>query len=192
MIRPACGRVVEAAQRTVLELGCGGDARVCPGRSPRRRPVRGGGSHAGKGRRHRGRLVSAAEPPPPRPDVDDRLFGPDRIEAEDEVTWSWWGAPVVYLVAMVVAAVPILIMAVASGSDASTIETGPTYILALVATELAFFGTVLFWVAVVHRTSLSILWPPKEPLRDLAFGIPAGVALYLVGIAVSLVTDQVY
>src|SRR5262249_47820344 len=41
-------------------------------------------------------------------------------------------------------------------------------------------------------TRLSILWPPKEPLRDLAFGIPAGVGLYIVGIAVSLVTDQVY
>jgi CAAX protease family protein len=108
------------------------------------------------------------------------------------VTWQWWEAPVVYLVAMVIAAVPILIAAVASGTDVTTVDSGPTYILALVATELAFFGTVLFWVAIVHRTRLSILWPPKEPLRDLAFGIPAGLGLYIVGIAVSLVTDQVY
>jgi membrane protease YdiL (CAAX protease family) len=136
--------------------------------------------------------VSGAEPPPPRPDVEDRLVGPDPIEADDEVTWSWWEAPVVYLVAMVIAAVPILIAAVASGSDASAVDTGPTYILALVVTELAFFGVVLFWVAVVHSTRLSILWPPKKPLRDLAVGIPAGLGLYIVGIAVSLVTDQVY
>ena len=116
--------------------------------------------------------MSAAEPPPPRPDVDDRLLGPGSVEAADDVTWSWWEAPVVYLVAMLIAAVPILIAAVVSGSDASAVDSGPTYILALVATELAFFGTVLFWVAIVHRTRLSILWPPKEPLRDLAVGIP--------------------
>jgi membrane protease YdiL (CAAX protease family) len=136
--------------------------------------------------------VSAAEPPPRRPDVDDRLFGPSRIEATDDVTWSWWEAPVVYLVAMVVAAVPILIAVTASGGDASSVDTGPTYIVALVSTELAFFGAVLFWVAVVHRTRVSILWPPKEPFRDLAVGIPAGLGLYVVGIAVSLVTDRVY
>jgi uncharacterized protein len=136
--------------------------------------------------------VSAAEPPPRRPDVDDSLFGPGRIAASDDVTWSWWEAPVVYLVAMVVAAVPVLIAVSVSGGSVSDIQSGPSYIVALVSTELAFFGTVLFWVAIVHRTRLSILWPPKEPLRDLAFGIPAGLALYLVGIAVSLVTDQVY
>jgi CAAX protease family protein len=136
--------------------------------------------------------VSAAEPPPPRPDVDDRLFGPGRIEETDDATWYWWEAPVVYLVAMVIAAVPILIVAAASGADLAHPDTGPAYITALVATELAFFGSVLFWVAVVHRTRLAILWPPREPLRDLAVGIPAGVGLYVVGIAVSLLTNQVY
>jgi membrane protease YdiL (CAAX protease family) len=111
---------------------------------------------------------------------------------EDDVTWQWWEALVVYLVAMVVAAVPILIVSFASGGDLSNIDSGPAYITALVSGELAFFGTVLFWVRVVHNTRLSILWPPKEPLRDLAVGIPAGVGLYVVGIVVSLLTDQVY
>jgi uncharacterized protein len=112
--------------------------------------------------------------------------------AMDDVTWSWWEAPVVYLVAMLIAAVPILFAVMAGGGDSTTVDTGPTYIVALVATELAFFGTVLFWVGIVHRTRLSILWPPREPLRDLAVGIPAGVGLYILGIVVSLVTNQVY
>jgi membrane protease YdiL (CAAX protease family) len=130
-------------------------------------------------------------PPPPSAWVPSSGSLPDPA-TEDDVTWRWWEALAVYLVAMVIAAVPILIAALATGKDAASVDTGPTYILALVATELAFFGTVLFWVAVVHRTRLSILWPPKEPLRDLAFGIPAGLGLYIAGIAVSLVTDQVY
>ena len=136
--------------------------------------------------------MSAAEPPPPRPDVDDRLFGPGRIDETDDATWSWWEAPVVYIVAMVIAAVPILIVAAATGTALASPDTGPAYITALVATELAFFGTVLFWIAVVHRTRVAILWPPREPLRDLAVGIPTGVGLYVVGIAVSLLTNQVY
>jgi hypothetical protein len=88
--------------------------------------------------------------------------------------------------------VPLLIVAAASGSDLANPDTGPAYITALVATELAFFGTVIFWVAIVHRTRPATLWPPRQPVRDLAVGIPAGVGLYVVGIAVSLLTNQVY
>ena len=137
--------------------------------------------------------MSAVEPPPPpRPDIDSPLLGPEPFGAEDEATWYWWEAPIVYVVAMLVAAVPLVIVAAASGSELANPDSGPTYITALVATELAFFGSVLFWVGIVHRTRLSILWPPREPLRDLAVGIPAGLGLYVVGIAMSLLTNQVY
>src|SRR5438309_11184511 len=109
MIRPAADRLMEAPERTEVELGW--------------------------------LLVSAALPPweepPPRPDVDG--VGPPG--ALPEATWAWWEAVLAYLAAMVVAAVPLLLMQALFGGELLAGNSGPSFVAVLVIGELAFFVT---------------------------------------------------
>jgi CAAX protease family protein len=129
-------------------------------------------------------------PPPPRPDADGRAAG-DTAEFP-RATWSWWEAFIVYVVAQIVVAVPLVVLQLTHAVDLSDPDSGPAYVTALYAGELAFLVTTLFWVRVVHRTPIAVLGLPRRPLRDLAVGIPAGAGLFVAGIIVSIAVGLLY
>jgi membrane protease YdiL (CAAX protease family) len=93
---------------------------------------------------------------------------------------------------MVVAAVPLLLMQAVFGGELLAGNSGPSFVAVLVVGELAFFVTVIFWIRVIHRTPLTILGRLRQPLRDLAVGIPTGLLLFVAGVAVSVLIDWLY
>jgi membrane protease YdiL (CAAX protease family) len=135
-------------------------------------------------------LVSATPPPwepPSRPDT----VAADPSGGLPEATWAWWEAVLAYVTSMVVAAVPLLLLHALFNVDLLG-DSGPSYVALLVAGELAFFVTVLFWIRVIHRTPLAILGRLRRPLRDLAVGIPTGMLLFVASVAVSVLIDVLY
>jgi CAAX protease family protein len=131
--------------------------------------------------------------PPPPSRFEAEGPGPEG-EASDfpRATWAWWEAFVVYVVAQVLAVVPLLALQVFGFVDLTNPDSGPAYVAALVAGELAFVVATLFTIGVVHGTPLSVLGVPRRPLRDLAVGIPSGIGLFAAGILVSIAVGLVY
>jgi len=182
MIRPVPRRIVEAGERTSLELGWLTMSAVQPP--------------------ERDRPETAVPPPPIPPPPSSMSAGPAAppvppvpsdfaVGRLPEATWRWWEAIVVYVLATVVTSV-VLVLMNAAGLIDLTANDGPSYVATLIVGELAFAICVLFWVRVVHGTPLSILGPPVEPLRDLAVGIPSGVGLYVVAFVVGVAVAYVY
>jgi hypothetical protein len=98
----------------------------------------------------------------------------------------------VYIVVQVVAVVPLAILQLFGVVDLTNPDSGPAFVTALVAGEIAFAAVTLFTIRVIHRTPLSVLGVPRRPLGDVAVGIPAGAGLFAAGIAVSFVISLVY
>jgi len=108
-----------------------------------------------------------------------------------EATWQWWEAIVVYLIATLVTSI-VLVLVQAAGLIDLNANNGPAYVATLVVGELAFAGSVIFWIRVVHATPPSVLGVPVDPMRDLAVGIPSGVGLYVVAFVVGVIVAYVY
>jgi membrane protease YdiL (CAAX protease family) len=119
---------------------------------------------------------------PPRPDLPGEPAG-DLLPA---ATWSWWEAIPVYLVAQLVAIVPLVIADWLGAIDLGA-SRGPTFVFELFVGEAGFALAVVFWVRVVHSTPLAALGLPRRPLRDLAIGVPFGLGLYAAGFVVGVV-----
>jgi membrane protease YdiL (CAAX protease family) len=65
---------------------------------------------------------------------------------------------------------------------------GALYVSSALAGEVATLGTVVVWIRAVHKTPLSALGVPRQPLIDAAIGIGVGLALVLVsGYALELI-----
>ena len=186
MIRPPMFRVVEAEERTTLELGW---LTVSAMQPPEDRPAREGQGWGGM----RSNPAPPPIPPPPSATVPPSVPVEPAVPAGrlPQATWWWWEAVVVYLVAQVVAAVPLVMLQAAGLIDVSA-NNGPSYLAALIAGELAFAGSVIFWVRVVRSTPIAVLGLPVEPMRDLATGIPTGVGLYVLAFVVGVVVAWVY
>jgi uncharacterized protein len=55
------------------------------------------------------------------------------------------------------------------------------FVLATLAGELAFFGSVLFWIRFVNKGSIAALGLPRKPGLDLVAGVVGGAALVILG-----------
>jgi membrane protease YdiL (CAAX protease family) len=131
-------------------------------------------------------------PGPSPPAAAGPAIGPSSASGDllPAATWSWWEAIPVYLVAQLVAVIPLVIADALGAIDLGS-NRGPTFVLELFVGEAGFALAVVFWVRVVHSTPLAALGLPRQPLRDLATGILAGMGLYVAGFVVGLVVDSV-
>jgi membrane protease YdiL (CAAX protease family) len=116
---------------------------------------------------HRRTLIP---PPPVRPDVPPGRLPP--------VTWQWWEAVVVFLIAVVVGGVLALPGVAAISSHNHRLQQ----IVAQLGAEIGIGGTVLLWLWLLHRRSVRAIGVPDAPRTEIGVGVVGGIAIYAVGV----------
>lgn len=119
-------------------------------------------------------------PIPPRPDVP---AGPPG-ESLPPAIWRPIQAIPLFVVALVVAALLTIPISFIHSCSAQ-------YDLAVLAGEVALGGTVVWWVAVVNKAPVRALGLPREPWRDLATGLLAGLLLVVVAAVVLAAVQEI-
>jgi membrane protease YdiL (CAAX protease family) len=117
---------------------------------------------------HRRTLI----PPPVRPDVPPGQLPP--------VTWRWWEAVVVFLIAVVVGGVLALPGLVAISSHNHRLQQ----IVGQLGAEVGIAGTVLVWLWLLHRRNIRAIGLPAAPGTEIGIGIVGGIAIYAAGVFV--------
>jgi membrane protease YdiL (CAAX protease family) len=94
------------------------------------------------------------------------------------VTWRWWEAIIVFLIGSligVIIAVPIL---------ASVKSTRLDNLVAGAAGEIGLGIGVIGWLWLMHRRDIGALGFPKQPAKEIGWGMLGGLALYGIGVFV--------
>jgi membrane protease YdiL (CAAX protease family) len=114
---------------------------------------------------------------PPRPDIPNDAEGEPIIPA----TWRPIEALPVFFIAFIAAGLLGSLVSVMRSCSARNV------LIAFVG-EIAFGGTVIWWVSKVNRTSLRALGAPRRPWGDLLAGALTGLALVVVaGVVLAVV-----
>ena len=111
-------------------------------------------------------------PPPVRPDVPPGTLPP--------VTWRWWEAVVVFLIAVVVGGVLALPGVAAIDSHNHRLQQ----VVAQLGAEIGIAGTVLFWLWLLHRRSMRAIGLPNDTGTEIGVGVIGGFAIYAVAVFV--------
>lgn len=119
------------------------------------------------------------QPVPPRPDLPSDGEG----EARPPVTWRPIEAIPVFLISFVATAL--------LATPISLLPCSPQNVLIALAGELAFAGTVTWWVTKVKRTSIRALGMPRRPWGDIGVGLLVGLGLVVVAGIVLTIAEAV-
>lgn len=116
--------------------------------------------------------------PPSRPDVSDPVES--WADAVPAVTWRWWEAILAGLIGIVIASfVAIPLFSVAREDPTEPVGTVGLLITALY--QVVWAGTLVAWLALLHRGWWRALgWPPLAyRLREATVGAGLGVLLHV-------------
>jgi len=116
---------------------------------------------------HRETLI----PAPVRPDL------PPDGPGLPPVTWRWWEAIVVFLIAIVVGAI-------LAAPGLAFKSTHLRQVVAELGAEVGIGATVLLWLWVLHRRSIRAIGIPANIGREIGAGVLGGVAIYAAGVFV--------
>lgn len=112
---------------------------------------------------------------PPRPDVPalpDR--GREGAGDRPRATWRWWEAALVYLLGLLAGGVAAVLVAAPVRSPTAAI------LLATLVVGVVQGAIVVLWLRVNHPGWERVVGFPGRPLKELAAGAAAGLALYAV------------